>query len=100
MGALVHKQRLARRHAVHVDLVFLQLVGERLFDVEQHAVEPRMLKEKTIEDVVDVARIQNRTIKIASQPFDSTFQPNAPDFYQALIIPCRVIAPQFYLEAF
>src|ERR1041384_7480892 len=36
VGALVHEQRLAGRDAAHVEGVGLQVVGERLLDVEDH----------------------------------------------------------------
>ena len=43
VGALVHKQRLARGDAVHVDGIRLQIVRKRLLDVEHHAVDARLL---------------------------------------------------------
>ena len=43
VGAFVHEQRLAGRNAVHVDAVLLEVVGERLFYVQNHLIDARML---------------------------------------------------------
>src|SRR5689334_25279667 len=41
--AFIQKQRFARRNAVNIDRLLLEVVWERLLDVENHAVNRRML---------------------------------------------------------
>ena len=78
VGALVHEQRLAGRDAVHVDPVRFEVVGERLLDVEDHAVEPGMLAHQAIEDLIDVSRLVHRAVEVGCQPVTPSSMADCP----------------------
>ena len=89
VGALVHEQRLAGRDAVHVDPVGLQVVGERLLDVEQHPVEPRVLVDQAVEDRVDVRGLVDRAVEVGGQPVDAFLDGDLADLDAAGRSPSR-----------
>ena len=68
VGALIHEQRLARRHAVYVNAVVLQVVGEWLLYIKDQAIDSWMLYDQPIQDGVDVAWIGHGAIEVAGQP--------------------------------
>ena len=98
--ALVHEQRLAGRDAVHVDPVRLEVVGERLLDVEDHAVEARLLVAQPVEDLVDVGRIGDRAVEVGGQPVHAVLDRRSrPTRTSRVVVPGRVVAAQLDLQA-
>ena len=99
MRALVEKQRLAGGDAVDIDAVGLQLVRERLFDVEDHAVQSRVFGQEAIEDFVDVDRVGDGAVEVGRQPDDPVFNGNGTDLDQPVVIPFSIVSPQLDFQA-
>ena len=98
--ALVHEQRLARRHRAHVERMALEVVGKGLFDIEEHPEDPRVLAHQAVENFGDVRRIGDGAVEIAAQPVDSRRLCDPPDPREPRVVPSGVVAAQFDLEAF
>ena len=99
MRALVEKQRLAGGDAVDIDAVGLQLVRERLFDVEDHAVQSRVFGHEAIEDFVDVDRVGDGAVEVGRQPEDPVFNGDGTDLDQPVVIPFGIVSPQLDFQA-
>ena len=99
VGALVHEQGLAGRHAVDVDAVGLQVVREGLLHVEDHAVEPGVLVPQPVEDPVDVGRLGDRAVEVGRQPVDAVVDTDLADPDEAPVVPGLVGAAQLHLQA-
>ncbi len=54
--ALVRREQLACRHAVHVNAVARQVIGKGLPQVEDHATDARVLNHQPVQDGVDILR--------------------------------------------
>ena len=89
VGTLVHEQRLPRRDAVHVDAMGLEVVRERLLDVEQHPVDPRVLRHQTVEDRVHVGGLMDRAVEVGGQPVDLFLDRDPADLRRAGRSPSR-----------
>ena len=70
VGALVHEQRLPGRDAMDVDPVRLQVIRERLLDVEEHPVEPRCSAHQAVEDRVDIGGVADGAVEVGGEPVD------------------------------
>src|SRR5687767_13473267 len=83
---------------MHVDLIFLQIIREWLFDVENHGVKPGRFPEQSIQNFVHVIWMRNSAIKISRQPVDAISDSHTPYLQNAVVIPFRIVAAQFNLE--
>jgi len=95
--ALVEKQRLAGGDAVHVDAVSLELVRERLFDVEDHPKNARLLGDEPVENPIHVRGIGDGAVEIGGQPEDTVPDADCADLGQALVVPAGIVAAQLDL---
>jgi hypothetical protein len=77
----------------------LEVVRKRLFHVEQHPVDPRLLLQQAIEHRRDVFRLLDSAIKIGSQPVDPFLDRDLAYLRQSIVVPRAVITTEFDLEA-
>ena len=98
VGALVHEQRFARGHRAHVDPVLLQVVRERLLDVQDRCVRARLTVAQTVQDTVHVLGIVHRAVEVRRQPPHRVARGDCPDRGQALVVPRLVVAAQLHLQ--
>lgn len=96
----VEEERFAGGDTVDIDRMFLEFVGEWLFDVEEHSIKPRVLVAELIEHGGDVARIGDGAVKIGGEPLDIFVEGDLADFNQPVVIPGGVVAAEFYFQAF
>ena len=97
---LVHEERFAGTHAPDINLVSLQIVRKRLFDVENHAVNAGLLDHQPVQHVVNISRFRDGAVVIRGQPIHSLLDRDAPHGKQSLVIPLVVIATQLHLQTF
>ena len=71
MRALIKEQWFARGATVRINAIAFQLVGKRLFHIQQHPVKARMLGAQAIQNSVHISRLSNRAVKIRGQPIDA-----------------------------
>ena len=51
-----------------IDLMLFKVIRERLFDVQNHAIQARIFMQKQIKDVGNIFWFRDRTIEISGQP--------------------------------
>ena len=56
---------------MRINAIALQLVGERLFHIQQHPVKARMLSAQAIQNSVHISRLSDRAVEIRGQPIDA-----------------------------
>ena len=96
--ALVHEQRLARRYRAHVDLMALQVVRERLLDVQDRREGARLVVAQAIQYAVHVLGIAHGAVEVGRQPQHRVARRDGAHRRQALVVPRLVVAAQLHLQ--
>jgi hypothetical protein len=80
--------------------MLLQVIGEGLFDVQNHAVDPGVLEDQSIEHIVDILRVFDSAVEIRREPINPELNGNSAYVREALIVPVVIVATKLDLEAF
>ena len=100
MGAFIQEERPAGRDLMHVDGVFLQLIGKRLLNIQEHLVKSQVIPLQPVENIAHVCRISNGAVKVRAQAGNSQCSGDVSNLYGSLVIPFGIVPPELDLEAF
>ena len=98
--ALIEEERLARGDAAHVEHVVLQLIREGLLHVERARIDLRLVAQQLVEDLIHILRLLHRAVEVRAQPAHAGGEAEPRHAHDALVVPRRVRAAQFDLQAF
>ena len=84
---------------MHVDLVGLDVVWERLVHIEDLGVGERLIDKELVEDVVDVGGIRYGAVEVGGKPVDVEPVGDGADGGESVVVPIGVVAAKLHLEA-
>lgn len=99
VSGFIEEQWFASRDGVGVDVMFFEVVGEGLFDVEEHAVDAGVVVAEVVEDGVDVLGVGDGAVEVGGEPVGVVFDGELADVDDALGVPLLVVAAEFDFEA-
>ena len=74
----------------------MQIVGERLFHVEDAAIHFRLVGRQTIENLNHIFGLGDHAVKIGGEGRHIMLDGHGADSGEPLEIPCRIVATQFH----
>ena len=84
---------------MHVDLVSLEVVWERLLDIEDLGVGEGLVDKELVEDVVDVGGIRYGAVEVGGKPIDVEPVGNGANGSEPVVVPVGVVAAKLHFEA-
>lgn len=84
---------------MHVNLVSLEIVWERLLDIEDLGVGERFVDKEPVEDVVDVGGIRYSAVEVGGKPVDVEPVGNGANGGEPVVVPIGVVAAKLHFEA-
>ena len=98
VGTFIEEKRFSRSDGCRGDGVFVQFVGERLFNVEEASVGAGSVHAQAIKNIRHVGGFMHAAVKVRAQPVDVVFLRHFADPNQAFVIPCGVCSSEFDLQ--
>ena len=83
---------------MHVDLVSLEVVRERLLDIEDLGIGEGLVDKELVEDVVDVGGIRYGAVEVGGKPVDIEPVVDGANGGEPVVVPIGVVAAKLHFE--
>ena len=92
MGAFIHQEQASAADFMNINLVFLQLIGEGLLNIEDAAEYLRLLGLELIQHIADISGLFNGAVKVGGKIFNTHLQGYASNADYSVIVPIKIVA--------